>query len=87
MLIDKNNYEPPIQTAELFLFVESFFHQSIEFFISNIIVSVKNIRLAVIKGLAKLAEKPETVEYDTLKKILGIVDKPIETQAKANGLK
>ena len=48
---------------------------------------LSNIRLAVIKGLAKLAEKPETVEYDTLKKILGIVDKPIETQAKANGLK
>ena len=48
VLIDKNNYEPPIQTAELFLFVESFFHQSIEFFISNIIVSVKNIRLAVM---------------------------------------
>lgn len=41
-----------------------------------------NIRLAVIKGLAKLAEKPQTVEYDTLKKILGIVDKPIEAQNK-----
>lgn len=44
-----------------------------------------NIRLAVIKGLAKLAEKPQTVEYDTLKKILAIVDKPIEAQNKATG--
>lgn len=43
---------------------------------------LSDIRLAVIKGLAKLAEKPQTVEYDTLKKILGIVDKPIETQNK-----
>lgn len=48
---------------------------------------LSNIRLAVIKGLAKLAEKPDTVEYDTLKKILTIVDKPIETQSKSNGLK
>ena len=48
---------------------------------------LSNIRLAVIKGLAKLAQKPETVEYDTLKRILTIVDKPIETQAKGNGQK
>lgn len=48
---------------------------------------LSNIRLAVIKGLAKLAEKPETIEYDVLKKILAIVDRPIETQAKSNGQK
>lgn len=39
---------------------------------------LSNIRMAVINGLAKLAKKPETVEYDTLKKILQIVDKPID---------
>lgn len=44
---------------------------------------LSNIRLAVIKGLGKLAEKPQSVEYDTLKRILSIVDKPIETQNKA----
>lgn len=43
---------------------------------------LSNIRLAVIKGLAKLATKPETQEYSVLKKILQIVDKPVETQDK-----
>lgn len=41
-----------------------------------------SIRLAVIQGLAKLAERPDTVEYDVLKKILTIVDKPMEQNTK-----
>lgn len=41
---------------------------------------LSNIRLAVIKGLAQLASKPDSIEYDTLKKILVIVDKPIEKE-------
>jgi len=48
---------------------------------------LSNIRLAVIKGLAKLAQKPETAEYQMLSKLLSTVDKPIETQAKGNGQK
>ena len=43
---------------------------------------LSNIRMAVINGLAKLAKKPQTVEYDVLKKILGIVDKPIDVTNK-----
>lgn len=39
-----------------------------------------NIRQAVINGLAKLSQKPESVEYSVMKKILQIVDKPVETQ-------
>lgn len=41
-----------------------------------------NIRQAVISGLAKLANKPDTVSYDTMKKLLAIVDKPIEVANK-----
>ena len=41
-----------------------------------------NIRQAVINGLAKLSQKPESVEYSVMKKILQIVDKPVETQDK-----
>lgn len=41
---------------------------------------LSDIRLAVIKGLAKLATQPDSVEYDTLKKILVIIDKPIEKE-------
>lgn len=41
-----------------------------------------NIRQAVINGLAKLSQKPESVEYSVMKKILQIVDKPVETQEK-----
>lgn len=41
-----------------------------------------NIRQAVINGLAKLANKPDTVSYDTMKKLLAIVDKPIEAANK-----
>lgn len=43
---------------------------------------LSNIRLAVIKGLAKLAEKPETAEYQMLSKLLSTVDKPIDAQPK-----
>lgn len=39
------------------------------------------IRYSVISGLAKLANQSTTVEYDTLKKILAIVDKPVESRA------
>lgn len=42
-----------------------------------------DIRLAVIKALSKLANKPETCEYDLMKKILQLIDKPIESQNKA----
>lgn len=41
-----------------------------------------NIRQAVINGLAKLANKPDTISYDTMKKLLAIVDKPIEAANK-----
>ena len=44
---------------------------------------LSNIRLAVIKGLAKLAEKPQTPEYQLLSKMLSTIDKPIGDQAKA----
>lgn len=37
-----------------------------------------DIRLAVIKGLSKLANDPSSGYYDCLKKILTIVDKPVE---------
>lgn len=37
-----------------------------------------DIRLAVIKGLSKLANDPSSAYYDCLKKILTIVDKPVE---------
>jgi len=39
------------------------------------------IRYSVISGLAQLANQSTTVEYDTLKKILAIVDKPVESRA------
>lgn len=39
---------------------------------------IKNIRLQVLDGLRKIAEHPETEEYDTLKRILTICDKPAE---------
>lgn len=41
-----------------------------------------NIRQAVINGLAKLANKPDSISYDTMKKLLAIVDKPIEAANK-----
>ena len=44
---------------------------------------LSNIRLAVIKGLAKLAEKPQTPEYQLLSKMLSTIDKPIGDQMKA----
>lgn len=43
------------------------------------------IRVAVIKGLEKLANNPENQFYDCLKKILAIIDKPIETENKMKG--
>lgn len=43
---------------------------------------IKNIRLQVLNGLAKIAEHPETEEYDTLKRILIICDKPAEQEKK-----
>lgn len=39
---------------------------------------IKNIRLQVLDGLKKVAEHPETEDYDTLKRILTICDKPAE---------
>ena len=48
---------------------------------------LSNIRLAVIKGLAKLAEKPQTPEYQLLSKMLATIDKPIGDQAKATQAK
>ena len=43
---------------------------------------LSNIRVAVIQGLAKLANKPESMYYSVLKKVLQLVDKPVETQEK-----
>ena len=43
---------------------------------------LSDIRLAVINGLAKLANKPESNLYDCLKKVLVIIDKPIEISNK-----
>ena len=40
------------------------------------------IRVAVIKALGKLANRAESVEYSTMKKILQIIDKPVESQDK-----
>lgn len=40
------------------------------------------IRVAVIKGLQALANQPESQYYDCLKKILTIIDKPIETESR-----
>ena len=39
-----------------------------------------NIRHAVLVGLQKLERKPYTVEFDTLSKILQIVNKPIKPE-------
>lgn len=40
------------------------------------------IRVAVIKALGKLANRAESIEYSTMKKILQIIDKPVESQDK-----
>ena len=48
----------------------------------EIMKMLSDIRLAVINGLAKLANKPESNLYDCLKKVLVIIDKPIETNSK-----
>lgn len=37
------------------------------------------IRTEIIKGIAMLASFPESAEYDALKKILTLIDKPITT--------
>ena len=47
---------------------------------------LSEIRFAVIKGLQKLANNPENQYYDCLKKILTIIDKPIETENKVKGI-
>lgn len=39
---------------------------------------IRKIRVEVLKGLAALAEHPESDDYDTLKRILTICDKPAE---------
>ena len=44
----------------------------------EIVEMLSKIRLSVINGLAKLANKPENSYYDLLKKLLQLVDKPIE---------
>jgi len=41
-----------------------------------------DIRVAVIKALGKLANRAESLEYSTMKKILQIIDKPVESQDK-----
>ena len=48
----------------------------------EIMKMLSDIRLAVINGLAKLANKPDSNLYDCLKKVLTIIDKPIETANK-----
>lgn len=40
--------------------------------------TLKQIRILVIEGLKALADNPSSVEYDTLKRILFICDKPME---------
>lgn len=44
----------------------------------EIMKMLSDIRLAVINGLAKLANKPDSNLYDCLKKVLTIIDKPID---------
>jgi hypothetical protein len=41
-----------------------------------------DIRVAVIKALGKLANRSESSEYDLMKKMLTLIDKPVETQNK-----
>lgn len=48
----------------------------------EIMTMLSNIRVAVIQGLVKLANKPESVEYSLLKKVLQLIDKQVETQEK-----
>lgn len=48
----------------------------------EIMEMLSNIRVAVIQGLAKLANRPETVEYSLMKKVLQLIDKQVETQEK-----
>ncbi|MBP5723033.1 MAG: hypothetical protein J6X18_05605 [Bacteroidales bacterium] len=48
----------------------------------EIMKMLSDIRLAVINGLAKLANKPDSTLYDCLKKVLTIIDKPIEVANK-----
>ena len=52
--------------------------ESFEDGITDIKSVIKNIRLQVLDGLRKIAEHPETEEYETLKRILTICDKPAE---------
>ena len=52
--------------------------ESFEDGIADIKSVIKNIRLQVLDGLRKIAEHPETEEYETLKRILTICDKPAE---------
>ena len=46
---------------------------------------IRDIRVQVLKGLAALAENPESEEYDTLKRILTICDKPTEKKPSLQG--
>ena len=39
-----------------------------------------NIRIAIIQGISMLAETPEAPEYDILKKMLTLIDKPVAAQ-------
>ena len=39
-----------------------------------------NIRIAIIQGISMLAETPEAPEYDILKKMLTLIDKPVTAQ-------
>ncbi len=42
---------------------------------------IKSIRLQVLNGLAKIADHPESDEYEVLKRLLTICDKPMEKQS------
>lgn len=48
--------------------------------VANITPIINQIRSIVIQGLAKLAEHPDTPQYDTLKKIWQLIDKTVETK-------
>lgn len=39
-----------------------------------------NIRKAIISGIAMLANYPQSIEYDALKKMLTMIDKPLDTK-------
>lgn len=48
---------------------------------------IKNIRIMALKGIAQLAETPESPQYDLLKKVWQLIDKTVEQKKDTNNVK